>query len=147
MISFGLSTVWILWVLNGSSSGSWFLASSLLSCPQTVAVPDGQTFSQRLAASMLRLHPLILCAQPPSYQTPDPPLIMASSASITYKRAPRDFHHPTLVINNISTLVLSKSFLKIRDKSGVIRSLCWWMRMATPTLVSVINPGCRPFST
>ena len=88
------------------------------------------------------------CARsPPSYQTPDPPLIMASSASITYKRAPRDFHHPTLVLNNISTLVLSKSFLKIRDKSGVIRSLCWWMRMATPTLVSVINPGCRPFST
>ena len=102
-LSFGLSTVWILWVLNGSSSGSWFFASSLLSCPQTVAVPDGQTFSQRLAASMLRLHPLILCAQPPSYHTPDPPLIMASSASITYKRAPRDFHHPTLVLNNSST--------------------------------------------
>ena len=148
MISFGLSTVWILWVLNGSSSGSWFFASSLLSCPQTVAVPHGQTFSQRLAASMSRLDPLILCAQPPFLSNTRPPadygLICihyiqkgTSWFSSSHTRSQQYQHF----------LVLSKSFLKIRDKSGVIRSLCWWMRMATPTLVSVINPGCRPFST
>ena len=81
---------------------SSILIFSLWSCPDMATVPGRQTFSRRLAAEAcctVRL-PWFCARSPPSYRAPDPPLIIASSASITTGQS--NPHHPTLNLNNIT---------------------------------------------